>query len=99
MGTVGLRFIEGRSLNLAEAFTPHALKGGLIITLSMVLLMVTKNFAMYLTPNPAYVGLLTLFCPIWIALYNRLTGHTDKTNLWAGMLFVLSAAVLIAFTN
>lgn len=98
-GTLGLRFLEGRHMHLAEAFTPHALKGGLILALSMVLLMISKNFAMYLTPNPAYVGLLTLFCPIWVALYNRLTHHTDTTNLWAGLLFVLSAAVVIAFTH
>ena len=99
VGTLGLRFLEGRAINLAEAFTPHALKGGLVLALSMVLLMISKNFAMYLTPNPAYVGVLTLFCPIWVALYNRLTHHKDTTNLWAGLLFVLSAGILIVFTS
>lgn len=99
VGTVGVRLYEGRGIALKEAFHPHAIKGGLMLVSAMLILMVTKNFAMYETPNPAYVGLLTLFCPIWITLYNRITGHQDKTNLWAGMLFVVSAAVLIAFTN
>lgn len=99
VSTVILRWFEGRNFALREAFAPHAIKGGLLLTFAMTTLMVAKNFAMFSTPNPAYVGLLTLFCPIWIALYNRATGHQDKTNLWAGMLFVVSAGVLIAFTR
>ena len=93
------RFSEHKKVAFAEAFQGRALKCGLILIIFMVTAMFAKNIAMFGTANPAYVGLLALSCPIWIAGYNRVVGHQDKTNLWAGMLFVLSAALLIAFTR
>ena len=93
------KFAEHKKVAFMEAFQGRALKCGLILIVFMVTAMFAKNLAMFGAANPAYVGLLALSSPLWIAVYNRLTGHRDKTNLWAGMLFVLSAALLIAFTR
>ena len=93
------RILGQKKLNLHEAFEPRTIKCGLMMVAFMLLAMFSKNLGMFKAANPAYIGLLTLSTPIWIAFYNRFTGHKDKSNLWAGMLFVLSAAVLIAFTK
>ncbi len=91
--------IENRTIDIKEMFDKKAIKGGLIISGIVLVVTINKGIAMFYTPNPAYVGLIILAAPIWIAGYNKITGHKDKSNLWAGMLFVLSAVLLVLLTK
>ena len=93
------RFFEEKQVNFRQCFAVDVWRGGLLVVICLTVAMVNKNIAMFFTPNPAYVGMLTLSSPLWIALYNKLTGTRDTTNVWAGMLFVLSAVLLMFFTR
>lgn len=93
------RFFEEKRVDFMQSFARRVFKGGLLVVMFIVLGMINKNIAMFYTPNPAYVSVLALSSPLWIALYNKLTGHKDKANIWAGFLFVFSAALLILLTG
>lgn len=93
------RFFEEKKVNIMQSFERGVFKGGLLVVMFIVAGMINKNIAMFYTPNPAYVSVLALSSPLWIAFYNKLTGHRDKSNIWAGFLFVLSAALLIVLSR
>jgi hypothetical protein len=89
------RYWQTRRLNAAEFFTPHAAKYGLLMMGVIILTMATKNMAMHLTPNPTYVGVIALSAPLWVLAFNKLRGIPDRSNIWAGVLFVAASALLI----
>lgn len=93
------RFFEEKKVDFKQTFARGVYRGGLLVVMFIVAGMINKNIAMFFTPNPAFVGVLALSAPLWIAFYNKLTGHRDKANVWAGMLFVLSAALLVLLTR
>lgn len=47
----------------------------LIITITITSCMATKNYAMYLAPNPAYVSAIIFLHPLWIVSGNMLYRH------------------------
>ena len=47
----------------------------LFIIVMISFCMVTKNYAMYLAPNPAYVSAIIFLYPLWIVLGNMLYRH------------------------
>ncbi|MBI1363972.1 MAG: hypothetical protein GC134_08290 [Proteobacteria bacterium] len=96
-GTVSMagRWWQTRRLRVHEFFTPHAIKYGLVMMVVILTTMVTKNMAMHLTPNPTYVTTISLAAPLWVMAFNKMRGVTDRSNIWAGILFVASAILLI----
>ena len=96
---INRKFFEEKRIEFSQAFHRGVFRGGLLLTMLIVIGVINKNIAMYYTPNPAYVGVISLAGPIWIAIYNKITGHRDKANIWAGFLFVFSAALLILLTR
>ena len=93
------RFFEEKRLDFKQCFAKEVFWGGVLMVVFMTVAMINKNIAMFFTPNPAYVGILALSSPLWIVFYNKWVGHEDKTNVWAGFLFVLSAILLIILTR
>lgn len=98
--TLAQRYLrEDKQLDLHEVFTPQARRAGAVLVAFMIAAMASKNVAMHLTPNPAYVGMLALASPLWVAVWNRLSKYQDQTNPWAGLLFIASAVLLIVLTR
>ena len=59
---------------------PQNLYHGVFIAILVIVLMVFKNYAMYLTPNPAYVSAIILLYPLWIIWANKIYLHLKYTN-------------------
>lgn len=59
----------------------------------------TKNIAYTYVPNPAYVTVLGLTAPLFVAVYYHLRGRVDDTDKWAGFGIVISSIFLIVFTR
>ncbi len=82
-------------------FEKKNLLRGLVISLSMIFLMASKNAAMSGTPNPAYVTAIISLYPLWILLgqgiYQRLNPRAKKISVqpWIVCLLVLCVVVLI----
>jgi hypothetical protein len=49
--------------------------------------------ALSLTPNPGYVGSITVLSAAWLAFYAHIF-HREKNNLWAGLLLVFAGSVI-----
>ena len=70
-----------------------------IICLFTFMHMICKGVAFRLVENPAYVTVINLTAPVWILIYNRLTGHPDNIKVLPGLGIVLCAAVLVLATH
>ena len=64
-----------------------------------VLHIATKNIAYTYVPNPAYVTVIGLSAPLFVAGYYHLVGRMDDTDKWAGLGIVISAILLVVFTR
>ena len=51
--------------------------------------------AIILTPNPAYVGVITGLAPIWFMLYYKFKGIQDDASPWAGLCMALAAIIIM----
>lgn len=80
--------------SFGDFFTRPALTGAALITPVVFLLMATKNIAMSHTPDPSYVVTTGFLSVLWVGIYNRITRTPDRSDVRAGMIFVLSAALL-----
>lgn len=69
--------------------------GGLLFSAVMIGITIIRNFAMATTPNPGYVGAIGLSATIWVILFNRWQRIPDNSNIMAGLIFVLGAALLV----
>lgn len=59
-----------------------------------VLMMVAKNIAMILSPNPAYVTAVTLTAPFWASAVMRLRGEKEEADWLSGTALVLCIIAL-----
>lgn len=81
-------------------FAKQSMKAGLLIIFFISSLCLTRNKAMNLTINPAYVDAIGRGATfIWIFAFNKLKGVKDKTNVKAGLLFVISAIGIILLSS
>jgi hypothetical protein len=55
--------------------------------------------AIILTPNPAYVLLLTSLTPVWFMVYYKFRGIPDDASPWAGLFITLSAIMMLIFSK
>lgn len=81
--------------NLFEA--QYRIKAGVIVFLITVS-MISKNYAMYLAPNPAYVSAIIFLYPLWIVLgnlcYRRLGGKIACAGVRLSTVLVLLTSVI-----
>lgn len=59
----------------------------------------TKNIAYTFVPNPAYVTVLGLTAPLFVAMYYKLKARADDTDKFAGFGIVMCALALIILTR
>ena len=91
--------IKHYQVGTRQVFSPSSIKAGMLIVLFLILSLICKNYSMVHTANPGYVQVINLSVPVWILLFNKIKGVQDKTNIWAGFIFVISAACLILLTR
>lgn len=68
-----LRYIQKH--NVTELVKKQYRYKALFIIFMITLCMITKNYAMFLAPNPAYVAAIIFLYPLWIVLGNMLYRH------------------------
>src|SRR5262249_42087665 len=79
-------------------FKSKSVSVGLAAGLIVVAAQLVKPPAMEGTPNPAFVTAMGLLSPVWVMVWNRLSGVDDRSHLWAGFLCVFSALLLLFAT-
>lgn len=73
-GTANL-FVFKKKHELSELLTRQYIFKAVIIVFLVTLCMISKNYAMYLAPNPAYVSAVIYLYPLWIILGNTAYRH------------------------
>lgn len=68
-------FIYLKKHQASELVRPQYRIKALVIVSLVTIAMITKNYAMYLSPNPAYVSAIIFLYPLWIVLGNMLYRH------------------------
>ena len=51
--------------------------------------------AIILTPNPAYVSVMTGLAPVWFMIYYKARGIEDDASPWSGMFMALAAMIVL----
>lgn len=77
----------------------RVLIGGILVGGLSVLISYCINMGIGLSPNPGYVGALTLLTVVWLSIYNRLRGIDDRASFREVGLLVASSAGIILLVN
>ncbi|MDD3288655.1 MAG: hypothetical protein PHX43_06585 [Alphaproteobacteria bacterium] len=72
---------------------------GLMIGVVIVCLMLSKNVAMKLTPNPAYVSAIMMASPLWLSLYALLRGREEPGKFKPWLVFLISCVILVILVH
>lgn len=83
-GTVNL-VLYLRKHKLCELESSQYKYRAAVIVLLVTLCMISKNYAMFLAPNPAYVSAIIFLYPLWIVLGNMLYRHFGGKISCAGV--------------
>ncbi|MEM6904218.1 MAG: hypothetical protein AAF556_13355, partial [Pseudomonadota bacterium] len=81
-----------------DLFQRRMVLTGLTFAFLVGFVTLVRNFAMATTPNPGYVAAIGLGATVVIIVFNRWRGVPDKSNIKAGLAFVVSAAILVLLT-
>lgn len=73
--------------------------GGICLSVTWLMGVPSKQYALSLVENPSYVTLFGLLSPVIILLIYRLVGRREEANVTAGLGIVACAALLIIFTR
>ena len=73
----------------------RSLKSGGIVTLTSALSLFFCDYALSQAPNPAYVSALGLSSPLWVLLYNKLSGYQNNFRKSGLAILLASTASLI----
>lgn len=71
-GICNLLVVLKNKQNLKEIFRLPVLSKGIVIILIILLSMFSKNYAMYMSQNPAYVSSIILLAPVWVMFLNEI---------------------------
>lgn len=71
---------------------------GLAAGLIVVVAQLVKPPAIEGAPNPAFVTAMGLLSPVWVMVWNRISGIDDRSHVWAGVACVFSALLLLIAT-
>lgn len=86
---------------LRESYKPNrALLGSAaLMACCSALHISTKNIAYTYVPNPAYVTVIGLTAPLFVAIFYHLKGRVDDTDRVAGFGIVIMSIILIVLTR
>lgn len=86
-------------MSVKSLFEKKTMILGSAIGVVMVALTLSKNMAMTYTTNPAYVTAVIFLAPIWITLYYKATGQEEEADVRSGLMFLLSAILLVLLNS
>lgn len=96
-GSINL-FVYLKKHHFEELLNPQYHKKAFIIVFLVTISMITKNYAMFLAPNPAYVSAIIFLYPLWIVLgnmfYCHLGGHIACASVRLSTVSILLASVI-----
>ena len=79
IGSINLILNHHKNIKLKELIDLKNIYRGSFILL-LVLCMISINFAMHYSPNPAYTSAVTYLSVIWIMLINKFIAYSDKVK-------------------
>lgn len=88
-----------RRLSIKNLFAGNMITAGLVLGLCVVFINISKNMAMSYTVNPAYVTAIICTSPFWVSLYYKVTKHKEVADVRSGLVFVISAVVLVLLNS
>lgn len=80
-------------------FSRNYVKGGLLLLMCSVLLMVSKNIAMRSIPNPGFLNTLALTSPMWVMFINHVERVHSRICVSDAVFTLACIAMLIFFTH
>ena len=75
------------------------LKGAALVSFFHTLSWVLAAIAIIMTPNPAYVAVMTGLAPIWFYIYYRLRRIPDDANPVAGIFMMVASFMVLLFSQ
>lgn len=75
-------------------FSAHNLKGGAVLSAVMVVGIPIMLWAFALSPNPAYVGAITVLAGVWLSLYHKFKNGGD-VNFKSVFTLIICAIILL----
>lgn len=72
---------------------------GFIMSVSFLINMVVKYYAIWAVENPAYVSMIGMLSPFWVVILYKLIGRKENLDVISGLGIVLSCALLIFCTQ
>lgn len=88
-----------RRLSIKNLFAGNMKKAGLLLGMCVVFINISKNVAMSYTVNPAYVTAIICTSPFWVSLYYKAAKHKEVADVRSGLVFVISAIVLVLLNS
>lgn len=102
-GMANLSFLLIKRQRLSALFDKRNLCCGIVVVLIILASMLLKNYAMYLSFNPAYASAAILTAPLWVMLMNYFLLHDEADIIrlkWQPVVLLVAAAgVLIVATG
>ena len=93
-GSVNLAVHLRRGHKLLEVFDRKNLRFAWFFMLFAIIHGVLKTYAMYLTPNPAYVAAIVHAYPVWILLFNRFNHRQDYVKIKPQFILLLLISIV-----
>lgn len=93
------RHVVKEDMSLRDIFNRKMVLSGIILGSCVVFMNISKNAAMSFAANPAYVSAIIFTTPFWVSLYFKATGHKEIADVRSGLVFVLSAIVLVLLNS
>jgi len=93
-GSVNLAVHLRRGHKLLEVFDRKNLRFAWFFILFAIIHGVLKTYAMYLTPNPAYVAAIVHAYPVWILLFNRFNHRQDYVKIKPQFILLLLISIV-----
>lgn len=94
-----LLHITRKDLSIKSLFQKQMCIAGLIIGCAIFMQIIGKNVAMTYAVNPAYVVAIVFTSAFWTALFYKSVGHKEKGDVRNGLIFVISAIILVLLTS
>jgi hypothetical protein len=87
--------MAGKNMPIMLREMASVAKRGASVGSVVVLSMVSRNIAMILTPNPAYVTAISLSAPLWIAALMHIRGEKEEADWKTGTFLLLTILIMV----
>lgn len=89
-------YLRNTSGKIESFLTKRNIKIFIFLVLITLILNISVNYALFMSPNPGYVGVIgNGFSIMIVHIYNTIIGRKDSVNIKTGILFIISAIILV----